>query len=138
MEYKNLLVAISCSDADVKVLEQAAVFTQALNASLTVIHVNDPRAGKVHAMMDSIPRNEEDDIRKHLDNLGFDALASSITVIAAEGQHYPEVIARTAADYDMLIIGHRRKSKMMASLTDSTDERVADLAHNCVMLVPLD
>lgn len=138
MEYKNLLVAISCSDADVKVLTQAAVLSQALDASITLIHVNDPHAGKVHAMMDSIPRNDKDDIRKHLDNLGFDSLANSVNVIAAEGQHYPEVIAAAAADFDMLIIGHRRKSKMMASLTDSTDERVADLAHNCVMLVPLD
>ncbi|MEL6821157.1 MAG: universal stress protein [Calditrichota bacterium] len=138
MAYMNLLVAISCSDADVKVMSQAAVLSQALGAKLTAIHVNDPHAGKVHAMMDTIPRHEEDDIRKHLDNLGFDALASSINIISAEGQHYPEVIAKAAADYDMLIIGHRRKSKMMASLTDSTDERVADLAHNCVMLVPLD
>jgi len=138
MIYKNLLVAISCGDTDEKVLQHAAALANSLDASLTAIHVNDPAAGKTHSMMDSLPKFDDAKIREHFDQLGFDTYAKSMQIISAEGEHYPSVIAEAAADYDLLIIGHRRKGKMLAFMTDSTDEKVADLAQNCIMLVPLD
>ena len=137
MPYQKIMVAIEGKEEEKPLIDEAMRVSEALGATLTVFHVNDPGAGKAHMMMDSLPLIEESDCRDLLVKCGHEEAAKKVDVLIATGEAYPEEIAKASDGFDLLVIGHRAKNQFLAFFTDSTDERVADLVSCPVLAVPL-
>ncbi len=134
MLYKKILLALDGTDDETSVIKEAVRVTKALEAKLSIVHVNDPAAGKPHLMMDTLPLTTEDEIRALIKKAGFKTISEEVKVTIIESAQYAKEIAGVAEKADLLVIGHRSKNKIQAVVTDSTDERVADLV-TCPMLV---
>lgn len=137
MPYQHLVVSLSGRKDEERVIHEAVRLSESLGASLTVLHVQDPHAGELSMMMGSEPRITEDDLRKQFRNLGHEAAADALSVSVVVGSSYPKEIAKASEDADLLIVGHRRKNRFLAALSDSTDQHVSDMVRCPVLLIPL-
>ena len=138
MHYKKILLSLNCREDEKKVVDEAMRLTSFFDATLSVVHINDPGAGKAHMLMDTLPRVSENDILNKFQKFGYGEKAEKIKIILIDSETYAEAIARVTKEFDLLIMGHHPKSRILAFLKDSTDERVADRIHCPVMLVPLE
>ena len=136
MPYKKILIALEGTDDENNVIAEGVRLAETLNAELSAFHVNDPAAGKTHAMMDTLPRIGEEDIRQQFRKAGYEERARGIKITIAESESYAREIAGATEDVDLLVIGHYSKNAFLAALTDSIDERVADLIACPVLIVP--
>jgi len=134
MAYKKIIIALACTGDEGRVVREAIRLSDLFDAELSGIHVADPAAGKAHMMMDSLPLKTEDDFRNEFRKLGFEKQAGEINITTVEGTNYAAKIAEGAKNVDLLVIGHHPKSRLLAALTDSVDERVSDRV-TCPMLV---
>lgn len=137
MLYKNILLSLRCREDEKKAVDEAIRLKSHFGAKLSVVHINDPGAGKAHMMMDTLPRASEQDIVDQFRKFGYGEEANELKIILIDSETYAEAIARVTKDVDLLIMGHHPKSRILAFLKDSTDERVADRIHCPVLLVPL-
>ena len=137
MSYKNMLLSLNCRDDEKGVLDEAMRLKSFFGADLSVVHINDPGAGKAHMMMDTLPRVGESDIVKQFQRFGYGEEISEIKIILIDSETYASAIARVTKDFDLLIMGHHPKSRLLAFLKDSTDELAADRIDCPIMLVPL-
>ena len=62
MHYKKILLSVNCKDDEKRVLDEAMQLKSFFEADLTLVHINDPAAGKAHMLMDTLPRIEKPDI----------------------------------------------------------------------------
>lgn len=138
MHYKNILLSLNCRDDEKRVLDEAIRLKSFFEANLSVVHINDPGAGKAHMMMDTLPRVRKSDIEDQFKKFGYGDELSKIKIILKDSETYAKAIAGVTKDFDLLIMGHHPKSRILAFLKDSTDERVADRIHCPIMLVPLE
>lgn len=136
MPYKKILIALESTGDENKVINEAIHLAETLNADLSAFHVNDPGAGKAHAMMDTLPLVSEEEIREQFRKAGHEKAANGIKITIIESDSYAKEIAKATEDIDLLVIGHHPKNAFLAALIDSVDERVADLASCPVLLVP--
>ncbi|MCG8608705.1 universal stress protein [bacterium] len=51
MPYKNIFVSLDGSENEKRVVQEAVRLASLCQARLSVVHVNDPPAGKAHMMM---------------------------------------------------------------------------------------
>ena len=138
MHYKNILLSLNCRDDEKRVLDEAIRLKSFFKANLSIVHINDPGAGKPHMMMDTLPRVRKSDIEDQFKKFGYGDELSKVKIILIDSETYAKAIAAVTKDFDLLIMGHHPKSRMLAFLKDSTDERVADRIHCPIMLVPLE
>ena len=138
MLYKNILLSLNCRDDEKRVVDEAMRLKSFLEVRLSVVHINDPGAGKAHMMMDALPRISESDIENQFQKFGYGEEINKIKIILIDSETYAKAIAGVTKDFDLLIMGHHPKSRILAFLKDSIDERVADRIHCPVMLVPLE
>ncbi len=136
MPYKKILIALDRTEEENTVIKEAISLAAAFKAEISAVHVNDPAAGKAHMMMDSLPLSTEDDIREQFSKLGFEKEAKEIKVTIVESEDYAQEIAKAAEDADLLVIGHHPKSRFLAAIVDSTDERVSDYVPCPMLVVP--
>ena len=136
MLYKKLLMALACKESEVRVIREAVRIATETHADLTVLHVNDPHAGKAHMMMDALPRITEADIRNLFRAAGFVKEAEQVKIEITKGESCPHAIASATEDADLLIIGHCRRNRFLHAFVDSVDERVTNLVSCPVMIVP--
>jgi nucleotide-binding universal stress UspA family protein len=137
MVYKKILIALEGREEEAAVIHQATQLADAFGAKLSAIHVNDPAAGKAHMLMNSLPLATEADIRAHFRKLGYEKTADAIDVNLIESSNYAGAIADAAQGFDLLVVGHRSKNRLVAALMDSIDERVADLVACPMLVVPV-
>jgi len=137
MRYKNILLSLNGRNDEQRVVDEAMRLTSFFGATLSVVHINDPGAGKAHMLMDTLPRVSERDIVNQFQKFGYGEKVEKIKIILIDSETYAKAIARVTKDFDLLIMGHHPKSRILAFLKDSTDERVADRIHCPIMLVPL-
>jgi nucleotide-binding universal stress UspA family protein len=137
MAYKNILLSLNCRDDEKRVLDEAMRLKSYSGANLSVVHINDPGAGKAHMLMDTLPRVSENDIVNQFEKFGYGEEAQRIKIILIDSETYAKAIARITKGFDLLIMGHHPKSRILAFLKDSTDERVADRINCPILLVPL-
>jgi nucleotide-binding universal stress UspA family protein len=135
MLYKNILLSLNCRDDEKRVIDEAMGLKSFFGAKLSVVHINDPGAGKPRMLMDTLPRVRERDIINQFLRFGYGEEISKIILIDSET--YAKAIAGVTKDFDLLIMGHHPKSRILAFLKDSTDERVADRINCPIMMVPL-
>jgi nucleotide-binding universal stress UspA family protein len=137
MLYKKIFLSLSGKEDESKAIQECMRIVSALQADLTVIHVNDPAAGYAHMMMDTLPKTTIDDLADMLAKAGFGARLSETEFRLIDDESYAKAIASATREADLLVMGHHPKNLLMAHLKDGTDERVADLIHCPVLLVPL-
>lgn len=137
MHYNRMLLSIDCSGDEKDAVDEAFRLKSIFQSSLSVLAINDPGAGKAHMMMDTLPRVTKDDIVSELRNFGYAAQIDEVEIITLDDESYAAAIARASKDFDLLIMGHHPKNRVLAFLKDSTDERVADRIDCPMLLVPL-
>jgi nucleotide-binding universal stress UspA family protein len=137
MHYKKILLSLNCRDDEKNVVDEAMRLTSYFEATLSVVHINDPAAGKAHMLMDTLPRVSKRDIANQFQKFGYGEKAEKIKIILIDSETYAKAIAGVTKDFDLLIMGHHPKSRILAFLKDSTDEHVADRINCPIMLVPL-
>lgn len=136
MAFDSILVALAGMDDEENVIHETVRLAQALNAELTVLHVNDPKAGKVSMMMKTERMVEEETLREQFRKLGYDTTASALKFNIITGTSLPKAIAQATQNVDLLVIGHRRKNRFLAAFADAADKHLADLVSCPVLIVP--
>ncbi|MEJ2661455.1 MAG: universal stress protein [Desulfobacteraceae bacterium] len=137
MLYKKIFMSLSGKEDESKAIQECMRIVSALKADLTVIHVNDPAAGYAHMMMDTLPKTTIDEMKEMFAKAGFGNQVNEIGFRLIRDESYAKAIAAATREADLLIMGHHSKNLLMAHLKDGIDERVADLIHCPVLLVPL-
>ena len=137
MPYSSILVSLAGKKEEKKVVDEAVKLAKQLGSKISFIHVNDPGAGKMHMMMDSLKLVKESDVRDMLAEFGHSDLGKSCTINVIESSHYARTIADASKNYDLLVIGHHNKNSFLAALMDSTDEHISDMVDSPVLLVSL-
>ena len=136
MAYDKIVVALAGESDESSVIQEAVRLATNLDADLTVLHVNDPAAGKVTMMMEAQRLVTESDIHKLFVDLGYLETASQMTVDVREGTVLPKEIAVATEGADLLVIGHRQKNRFLAALTDAADKHLADRVGCPILIVP--
>ncbi len=136
MPFDNVLVALAGMEDEENVIHETVRLVRALDAQLTVLHINDPKAGKVSMMMESHRLVKEEDLRTQFRNLGYNTTADNLRFNIITGTSLPKVIAKATEGVDLLVIGHRRKNRFLAAFADSADKHLADLVNCPVLIVP--
>ena len=137
MHYAHILLAITGGDDEKAVVDEAMTLQSFFDSTLSIVTVNDPAAGKAHMMMGGLPRIEEADIREQLEKFGYGERADTLDYILVESESDAQAIARLTEGFDLLVMGHHPKGRLLAHLTDSTDENVADRIDCPILLVPI-
>ena len=137
MHYNRMLLSIDCSGDEKEAVDEAFRLKSIFQSSLSVLAINDPGAGKAHMMMDTLPRVTHDDIVSELRNFGYGGQIDEVEIITLDSESYAAAIAQASKDFDLLIMGHHPKNRVLAMLKDSTDEQVADRIDCPMLLVPL-
>ena len=138
MSYKNIVLALCGRGDEGKVIKEAFNLKDQLNADLSIVHVNDPRAGEMSMMMDSPKIITEDDIKERLVVNGFEKEADSILIRIVEGENIAKAIEEAASGANMLILGHRKRSAFKDQFFDSVDEGIVNRVECPVVVVPKD
>ena len=136
MPFDNILVALAGMEDEDNVIHETVRLVRALDAQLTVLHVNDPKAGKVSMMMETSRLVNEEDLRNQFRKLGYNTTADNLKFNIITGVSLPKVIAGATEGMDLLVIGHRRKNRFLAAFADSADKHLADLVNCPVLIVP--
>ena len=136
MPFDNILVALAGMDDEDNVIHETVRLVRALGAQLTVLHVNDPKAGHVSMMMDAHRLVKEEDLRKRFRDLDYITTADTLKFNIVTGVSLPKIIAKATEGMDLLVIGHRRKNRFLAAFADSADKHLADLVGCPVLIVP--
>jgi nucleotide-binding universal stress UspA family protein len=134
--YKNIVVALGGKKKESKIIDQAVRLTMNLNATLSVVHVNDSGTGKPHMMMDAPESVGEKEIRAAIRKAGYGEEARHIKLRIMESNDYPDKIAEATKGADLLVIGHSHKNRFLALLIDSLDEKITDIIDCPVLIVP--
>ena len=71
MPYSSILVSLAGKAEEKKLLDEAVKLATQLNSTITFVHVNDPHAGKMNMMMDSLKKVTEAEIRVIIAKFGY-------------------------------------------------------------------
>jgi nucleotide-binding universal stress UspA family protein len=136
MLYENIFLSLTGQDDETRLITEAMRIVTALNAHLSVIHINDPNAGMGHMMPDTNPKVTKEDIVDSFRKAGFGAFADKITFIIIEEKPFARAIAEGTRKANLLIMGHHHRNMLENLLSHGTDEKVADHIRCPILLVP--
>jgi nucleotide-binding universal stress UspA family protein len=136
MPYKQILIALAGKDDEDDLIREAVKLSDAVGARLTVLHVNEPAAGKMTMMIDPTPLVREHDVRSRFERLGFSASADGVDVRIVQAASVAKEIARATKDADLLVIGHRQKNRFLAAVVEEIDRHIADMVACPILVVP--
>lgn len=136
MHYRSIVLALEGESNEASVIRESVWLARALEADLSVLHVNHPRANEPHMLMDSPRSVDEDAIRSLIREAGHADLADRISIRIEEGEQYQDVIAAAAETADLVVVGHDPKHPFLAALKRGVDKKVANIAHCPVLVVP--
>jgi len=134
MPYKNIAVALAGKDDEIPMIDEAVRLSITLKAKLTVLHVNQPRAGEISMMMDSPKKYIKEDFIKMFHDAGHEEMAKVISVKIVKNKSISNGITEMVKDCDLLIMGHDRMGAMKQLMTDSIDEIIGNKV-NCPVLI---
>lgn len=132
-DFKNVLYALNLDDDARASLTFALEFAQLFNSRLHVVYVNDPMAGYRH------PADREDAVALKVKQTVPGELLENATLLygAARGDTAEEIVKYARQhEIDLIIVGHRHRGRVYASLFDSTDVNIVDTALIPVLVVP--
>jgi nucleotide-binding universal stress UspA family protein len=137
MLYKNICLSLAGQQDENRLIAESMRIVIALNACLTVIHINDPNAGMGHIMPDENPKITKENMIDDFISLGFGKYVDKIEFVILEGKPFAKKIAEVTRKYDLLIMGHHHKNLLQGLLLSGLDEKVADRIRCPLLLVPV-
>jgi len=133
LNFKNILYAIDLDSKSLSSLEKALEFAQLFNARIHILYVNDSQAGYRH------PADHEDAVALKVEETVSETLLENIEIIYAVSRgNTAEEILKYAQEnqIDLIIVGHKHRSKLSSSIFDSTDINIIDTVSMPVLVVP--
>jgi len=138
MPFKSIIVALNGVEEEDIVINKAFSMAKVLNARITVVHINDTDAGKVHMMMDYFPKVTEEDIKKRIMANGFEDLIPSIEFKIQEDENPSEGIMSAIKSNELLVMGHHKKNFVLSLLTVGTDRTLSNNISCPLLIIPMD
>ena len=77
-------------------------------------------------------------IREQVIDYGLEHILDELDIILTKGENIAKSIESHCQGVDMLVLGHRRMSKLKANITDSVDEGITNLVACPVLVVQKD
>ena len=131
--FKNMLYAIDLDDENIGSLTGALEFAKIFKSRIHIVYVNDPMAGYRH------PTDKEDAVALRVREISPKAILEQLDVVYAslKGKVAEETVKyATENKIDLLIVGHKHRSKLYTSMFDSTDVNIIDTALIPVLVIP--
>jgi nucleotide-binding universal stress UspA family protein len=128
-----MLYAIDLDDERPSSMIFALECARLFKSRLHVVYVNDPQAGYRH------PTDREDAIALKVRQAVPAALLEDVEIVYTppRGNAAEEIVKYAEAqDIDLLIVGHKHRSKLYSSMFDSTDVNIIDTALRPVLVIP--
>jgi len=132
-DFRNVLYAIDLDDDHITSLVDALEFAKRFGSRVHIVYVNDSEAGYRH------PADREDAIALKVKETAPEALLIDADIVYAtsRGNAAEEIVKYIQENsIDLLIVGHKHRSKIYSSLFDSTDVNIIDLALLPVLVIP--
>jgi len=133
LNFKNILYPIDLNSEKISSLETALEFARLLNGALHIFYVNDILAGYRH------PTDHEDAVALRVKETVDASFLENVNIIYAVSKgETTEEIVKYAQDnqIDLIIIGHKHRGRLYASLFDSTDIDTIDKVFLPVLVIP--
>ena len=138
MKYQSIVLALSCSESSSLLIEAAFDCVKQYNAALKVLHVNDPAAGKMSMMMDSIGHKyTEPEIMDMLMARNSDLNTNSVQIQILTSEDIPEAVSMAIVEGDLLILGHKKMNIVKEKLSDSLDQQIVNKVNCHSMVIPI-
>ena len=138
MKYQSIVLALSCSESSSLLIEAAFDYVKQYNAALKVLHVNDPAAGKMSMMMDSIGHKyTEPEIMDMLMARNSDLNTNSVQIQILTSEDIPEAVSMAIVEGDLLILGHKKMNIVKEKLSDSLDQQIVNKVNCHSMVIPI-
>lgn len=132
-KFQNMLYAIDLNDERITSIIFAVEFARLFNSRIHFVYVNDPQAGYRH------PTDREDAVALKVKASVPEALLENMEVIyaASKGDTAEEVV-KYAREHqiDLIIVGHKHRSKLYSSMFDSEDVNIIDEALLPILVIP--
>jgi len=133
LNFKNILYSIDLDSKNISSLEKALEFAQFFNCPIHILYVNDIEAGYRH------PTDREDAVALRVKEIVPESMLENMDIIYAVSKgKTAEEIFRYAQNnnIDLIIVGHKHRSKLYSSVFDSTDVNIIDAAPLPVLVIP--
>ena len=131
--YKNIIYAINLNDENITSIVYALEFARLFNSRIHIVYVNDPQAGYRH------PADHEDAVALKVKEAAPEFLLENLDVVYAvtKGDTAGEIVQYARENLiDLIIVGHKHRGKLYASMFDSTDVHVIDEAMLPILVFP--
>ena len=132
-KFQNILYAIDLDDKNIRSLVYALEFSQLFKSRIHIVYVNDPQAGYRH------PTDREDAVALKVKETAPESLWENLDIIYASSKgETAEEIVKYAQEHqiDLIVVGHKHRSKIYSAMFDSEDVNIIDTALLPVLVVP--
>ena len=132
-KFQNILYAIDLDDKNITSLVYALEFAQLFKSRIHIVYVNDPQAGYRH------PTDREDAVALQVKETAPESLWENLDIIYASSKgETAEEIVKYAQEHqiDLIVVGHKHRSKIYSAMFDSEDVNIIDTALLPVLVVP--
>lgn len=132
-EFRNILYAMDLDAETFSSVVHALEFAQLFGSRIHILYVNDPQAGYRH------PADHEDAVALKVKEAAPESLLENLEVVYAvsKGDIAKEIVQYARENrIDLIIVGHKQRSKLYASMFDSTDVHVIDEAQLPILVFP--
>ena len=130
---KNILYPIDLNSKNLFSLEKAFEFAQVFQCPLHILYVNDIQAGYRH------PADHEDAVALRVKETIPEVILENTNIIYAvsKGEIVEEIFKYAHGhQIDLVIVGHKNRGKLYASVFDSTDIKIIDAVSLPVLVIP--
>ena len=132
-DFKNILYAMDLDGEHFSSMVHALEFARRFTSRIHILYVNDPQAGYRH------PADHEDAVALKVKEAAPEFLLENLDVVYAvsKGDTAGEIVQYARENLiDLIIVGHKQRSKLYASMFDSTDVHVIDEAQLPILVFP--
>jgi nucleotide-binding universal stress UspA family protein len=132
-DFRNMLYAIDLDADNISSVVFALEFAERFKSRIHIVYINDPQAGYRH------PMDREDAVALKVKAVVPQSLLENMEVIYASSRgNIAEEIVKYAGEHqiDLILVGHKHRSKVYSSMFDSSDVNIIDTALLPVLVIP--
>lgn len=132
-EFRNILYAIDLDAEHFSSALHALEFAQLFGSRIHILYVNDPQAGYRH------PADHEDAVALKVKEAAPASLLENLDVVYAvsKGDTAKEIVKYAQENrIDLIVVGHKHRGKLYASMFDSTDVHIIDEVMLPILVFP--
>ncbi len=133
LNFKNILYPIDLDSKNISSIVKALEFALMFNCPIHILYVNDIQAGYRHAT------DREDAVALRVREVASAELLENlkITYAVSKGTLDEEIIKYCEKNkIDLIITGHRHRSKLYSMFFDSPDVNIIDAVNLPVLIIP--